>query len=90
MLTKQESEVVVLVSDGMTNKEIAERMFLHPGTVRNYISSALQKLCMSNRAQLASWATRNKVKSVIIGPISDPDNYQDIGSQLRKMRRIRG
>lgn len=89
MLTKQESEVVALVSDGMTNKQIAEKMFLHHGTVRNYVSSALGKLCMSNRAELAGWAIRNRVKILLDKPISDPDDYKELSVLLPRMRRIR-
>lgn len=50
-LTERESEVLHLVSKGKTTKEIAGELFLSHGTVRNYISSILDKLDVSNRIE---------------------------------------
>lgn len=50
-LTDRESEVLELVSEGKTTKEIAKELFLSPGTVRNYISTILDKLEVSNRIE---------------------------------------
>lgn len=52
-LTDKESEIVELVAEGLNNKEIAERLFLGEGTVRNYISIILEKLNLRDRTQLA-------------------------------------
>ena len=49
----KEKEVVELVAEGLSNKEIAEKMFLGEGTVRNIISSVLSKLELRDRTQLA-------------------------------------
>lgn len=50
-LTERESEVLGLVAKGKTTKEIASELFLSPGTVRNYISTILDKLEVSNRIE---------------------------------------
>lgn len=52
-LTDKEVELIEFVAQGMSNKEIANRLFLSEGTVRNYISIILEKLSLRNRTQLA-------------------------------------
>jgi DNA-binding NarL/FixJ family response regulator len=52
-LTDREIEVTVLVAKGLSNKEIAEKMFLSEGTIRNNISTILDKLELRDRTQLA-------------------------------------
>lgn len=52
-LSEKEHEVVRLVAEGLSNKEIAAEMFLSEGTVRNYISDILEKLELRDRTQLA-------------------------------------
>jgi two-component system response regulator DesR len=60
-LTGQECEVLRLAGDGMRSREIAERLFLSPGTVRNYLSVAVRKIGARNRldavrrARAAGW-----------------------------------
>ncbi len=58
-LTEQELRVLGLVSEGLTNKEIAKELFLGEGTVRNYVSSILSKLDLTNRAEAAAYAVRH-------------------------------
>lgn len=53
-LTDRESEVLSLVSEGKTTKEIAGELYLTPGTVRNYISTILEKLEVGNRIEAIS------------------------------------
>lgn len=53
-LSKRESEVLTLVAEGKTTKEIAGELFLSPGTVRNYMSIILDKLQVSNRIEAIS------------------------------------
>ena len=60
-LTQQEKHVLLLVSEGKTNREIAKALFLGEGTVRNYVSSILSKLGASNRAEAISMAIRYKI-----------------------------
>ena len=45
----------------ISNKEIAQKLFLSEGTVRNYLSSVLSKLCLRDRTQLAIWAVQSGV-----------------------------
>ena len=52
-LTDQERRILELIADGMTNRQIAERMFLAEKTVKNYVSSLLSKLGMERRTQAA-------------------------------------
>ena len=52
-ISRKELEVISLVAEGLSNKEIAKRLFLSEGTVRNYISSILDKLELRDRTQLA-------------------------------------
>ncbi len=52
-ITDKEYEIIELVAQGMSNKEIAENLYLSEGTVRNYISSVLEKLELRDRTQLA-------------------------------------
>ncbi len=58
-LTGQEKRVLELISEGLTNRRIAERMFLAEKTAKNYVSSLLAKLGMHSRAEAAAFAVRN-------------------------------
>lgn len=64
-LSQQEKYVLALVSEGRTNREIAEALFLGEGTVRNYVSSILSKLGVSNRAEAAAYAVTHSLKEYI-------------------------
>jgi DNA-binding NarL/FixJ family response regulator len=52
-LNEKEIEIMKLVAEGLNNKEIAQTLFLSEGTVRNYLSSTLEKLDLRDRTQLA-------------------------------------
>ena len=52
-LNEKELEIMKLVAEGLNNKEIAQTLFLSEGTVRNYLSSTLEKLALRDRTQLA-------------------------------------
>ena len=58
-LTNRETELLVNVAKGLSNKEIAKTMFLSDGTVRNNISALLLKLNLKDRTQLAVYAVKN-------------------------------
>lgn len=61
-LTDQEMRVLAYVAEGKTNREIAEALFLGEGTVRNYVSSVLKKLHLTNRAEAAAYAVEHNLK----------------------------
>ncbi len=64
-LTAQEMQVLNLVSEGKTNREIAQALFLGEGTVRNYVSNILSKLSVSNRAEAAAYAVQHHLKDYL-------------------------
>jgi len=64
-LTQQEKHVLLLVSEGKTNREIAKALFLGEGTVRNYVSSILSKLGVSNRAEAAAYAVEHNLRDYL-------------------------
>ena len=65
ILSQQEKHVLILVSEGKTNREIAKSLFLGEGTVRNYASSILSKLGASTRAEAAAYAVEHNLKEYL-------------------------
>lgn len=59
-LTAREQEVLQLVAQGMTNKEIAECLIIREHTVESHVSQIYQKLDVCNRVQAALWAWNTK------------------------------
>jgi two-component system NarL family response regulator/two-component system response regulator DevR len=57
-LTEQERTLLGLLSEGLTNRQIAARMFLAEKTVKNYVSRLLAKLGMERRTQAAVFASK--------------------------------
>jgi DNA-binding NarL/FixJ family response regulator len=57
-LTDQERKILELIGEGLTNRQIGERMFLAEKTVKNYISGLFTKLGMQRRTQAAAYAAR--------------------------------
>ena len=57
-LTEQEKRVLELIGEGLTNRQISERMVLSEKTAKNYVSAVLAKLGMQRRAQAAAFAAR--------------------------------
>ncbi len=64
-LTEQELRVLALIAEGKTNREIARALYLGEGTVRNYVSSILSKLGVTNRAEAAAFAVRHNLKEYL-------------------------
>jgi DNA-binding NarL/FixJ family response regulator len=64
-LTDQEMRVLAQVAEGKTNREIAGVLFLGEGTVRNYVSSILSKLDLTNRAEAAAYAVRHNLSEFL-------------------------
>ncbi|MFS8100788.1 response regulator transcription factor [Lentzea alba] len=57
-LTDQEQRVLELIGEGLTNRQIGERLFLAEKTVKNYVTSVLAKLGMERRTQAAAWVAK--------------------------------
>lgn len=57
-LTEQERRILEHIAEGLTNRQIGERMFLAEKTVKNYVSNVLAKLGMSRRSEAAAFAAR--------------------------------
>lgn len=60
-LTEKEIEIIKGISDGLTNKEISEKMYLSEGTIKNNITSILSKLGLRDRTQIVIFAFKNKI-----------------------------
>lgn len=67
-LSNREREIVVLVAQGLKNKEIAERMFISEQTVKNHLHNIFDKLNVSDRLELALYAIHHNIQ-----PISRPN-----------------
>jgi len=57
-LTRREKEIVELISKGMSNKEIAQRLHIATHTVKSHVHNILEKLALSSRLQIAAFARR--------------------------------
>ncbi len=62
-MTKRELEVATLLTEGLTNREMGERLYLSEWTIATHVRNILAKLDLSSRAQIAAW-----VASRGIGP----------------------
>jgi DNA-binding NarL/FixJ family response regulator len=72
-LTSQEMMVLALVADGLTNRQIAEKMYLGEGTVRNYVSSVLAKIGVANRSEATAYAVKHNIRELV-----PPDSNETI------------
>jgi DNA-binding NarL/FixJ family response regulator len=60
-LTEREREIIVLIAEGLKNKQIAERMFISETTVRHHLTSVFNKLSVADRLELMIYAFRHKL-----------------------------
>jgi DNA-binding CsgD family transcriptional regulator len=63
VLTPREREVVALIAEGLTNAELASRLFISPKTAAVHVSNVLAKLQMASRTEVAAWAIREGIAS---------------------------
>jgi predicted ATPase/DNA-binding CsgD family transcriptional regulator len=59
-LTKREHEIVMLIAQGLSNREIADELVISPATAARHVANILAKLGFTSRTQVASWATRHE------------------------------
>src|SRR5690242_3830067 len=62
-LTPREHEIVMLIAQGLSNREIADELVISPATAARHVANILAKLGFSSRTQVASWATRHDSSS---------------------------
>lgn len=60
-LSEREQEVLQLVSQGLGNKEIAEKLYISESTVKNHLRNIMDKLHLHNRMQLIAFAFKNRL-----------------------------
>ena len=68
VLGHTERNIALLVGHGLSNKEIAAKLSLSDGTIRNGLSSALSKLNLRDRTQLAIWAVQTGLANEEVHP----------------------
>lgn len=76
-LTPQELAVLALVAEGLTNRQIAVKLYLGEGTVRNYVSSVLAKIGASNRAEAAAYAVKHNINEFVTPPANGDEEDSD-------------
>ena len=76
VLTRRELEVLRLVADGSSNKEIATTLFITEGTVKNHVHNALEKLQLENRTQAAAYIVRQGLGRDSGSGLSEADTNQ--------------
>lgn len=70
-ISKAEWKIIQQIGFGLSNKEIAAKLFLSEGTIRNYLSTILSKLNLRDRTQLAIWAVQTGVATRHFGDEND-------------------
>ena len=80
-LTPRERDVVALVAEGLSNAEIAERLWLTPGMISRCLSRILRQLGLRNRVQVAVWAVEQGLRGGVNGTLGAPDS-RDMGVSI--------
>ena len=62
-LTARETEVASLIAEGLTNAQLADRLFISPKTAAVHVSNILGKLVLSSRTEIAAWSIRRELTS---------------------------
>lgn len=75
-LTHRESEVIALVVQGLTNKEIAERTYLSINSVKSYLKSSFRKMRVTSRSQAVGWGVRHGFEPDVVR-LRDPEAVLD-------------
>jgi DNA-binding NarL/FixJ family response regulator len=72
-MTRRERQVIDLVADGLTNKEIAQKLHLSTYTIKSHIHNILEKLALHTRVQIAKYAHTSRSYNDTLKSISSPD-----------------
>lgn len=64
ILTERENEVLLLIAEGQSNKDIAQKLFISEKTVKNHVSNIFKKIEVSDRTQAAIYAFKNNLKEL--------------------------
>ncbi|MCB9435509.1 MAG: response regulator transcription factor [Anaerolineales bacterium] len=67
-LSERELHILALIAQGLTNREIAQKLYLGEGTVRNYVGKILSSLHVANRAEAAVFAVKNHIERYVALP----------------------
>ncbi|WP_268807553.1 response regulator transcription factor [Thermoanaerobacter uzonensis] len=59
MFSEREKEIIKLICEGLSNREIAEKLFISEGTVKNYVTSILNKTGFKHRTQIAVYFSKS-------------------------------
>ncbi len=62
-LSQQEKQVLLRLSDGKSDQEIAQSLFLGEGTIRNYVNSIFSKLGLDNREEATAYALKHNLRA---------------------------
>ena len=73
-MTKREREVMELISDGLTNKEIGNILHLSPYTIKSHVHNILEKLALNTRVQIARYTDKRKEYKDTPDSFSPTDN----------------
>lgn len=73
MLSEREAEIVRLIAEGLSNQEIADRLFLSINTIKSYIRSSYCKIGATSRSQAVLWAVGSRLRPVAEGGAADGD-----------------
>ncbi len=63
-LTRREYEVIILIAEGMNNREIGEQLFISEKTVKNHVSNIFKKIDVNDRTQAAIYAFKHNIKKI--------------------------
>lgn len=63
-LTAREKEIISCIADGLTNRQIADKLIISENTVKNHVKNVLEKLELGNRVQLAAYAVSHRITAV--------------------------
>ena len=71
-LSRREGEVAVLVAEGLTNRDIAKRLFISERTVDGHLEHVREKLAVNTRAQIAAWVVRQEAPRALVAAPAEP------------------